>query len=286
MRKFLLSLLLLAGVTTTANLVFAGDAENFPNGREPLYHGTHSSISKYSGALSGQSTYGDSTYIGYSPGNGSAANAWSIRASTTNSGTNNVHRPPKAGCMWNWDPEEAGGNGYINGYTIQPQNVAEYRTAGLDLNVNYAVRTGRFGDIDLRFVGGYLHRLTQIATPGAQSEDQVDQIGRPKFNFVFSPTWTLDRITISYNLRWVDAMRRFPKQATDNSPDYAPAALLRYDEVWQHDVQAQVAVNDAMSFYGGVNNVGDQRPGVDAVDQPISPLGRYFYAGARVRFGR
>ncbi len=180
----------------------------------------------------------------------------------------------------------AQGNGYINGYTIQPQNVAEYRTAGLDLNVNYAVRTGRFGDIDLRFVGGYLHRLTQIATPGAQSEDQVDQIGRPKFNFVFSPTWTLDRITISYNLRWVDAMRRFPKQATDNSPDYAPAALLRYDEVWQHDVQAQVAVNDAMSFYGGVNNVGDQRPGVDSVDQPISPLGRYFYAGARVRFGR
>ena len=120
MRKFLLSLLLLAGAATAANLVFAGDWESFPNGREPLYHGSHSSISNFSGGLHGQSTYGDSTYIGYSPGNGSAANPWSIRASTTTSATTNVHRPPNAGCMWNWDPAgEAGPNGYINGDSLQ-----------------------------------------------------------------------------------------------------------------------------------------------------------------------
>src|SRR5205814_9699345 len=95
--------------------------------REPMYHGSHS-IGKYANALSSQlSTYGDSTYVGYTPGfvgkdftgAPSANNPWSITASTTTAATTNVHRPPKAGCMWNWDPEEAGGNGYPNGDSLQ-----------------------------------------------------------------------------------------------------------------------------------------------------------------------
>ena len=118
MRKFLLSLLLLAGVATTANLVFAGDWENFPNGREPLYHGSHSAVQKYSSTLGSSFGYGDSTYIGYSPGNGSPANPWSIKASTTTAATTDVHRPPKAGCMWQWDPAEAG-NTFINGDSLE-----------------------------------------------------------------------------------------------------------------------------------------------------------------------
>src|SRR5258708_3020990 len=109
------ALILILGLATSAR---AGDGENFPNGREPLYHGSHSSIQKYSNALQSSFGYGDSTYIGYSPGAGSAANPWSIRASITNSGTTNVHRPPKAGCMWNWDPEEIGGDGFINGGSL------------------------------------------------------------------------------------------------------------------------------------------------------------------------
>ncbi len=140
MRKFLLSLLLLAGVATTANQVFAGDGET-PNGRERFYHNSHSSVSKYAGALgTSPTTYGDSTYVGYSPGNGSAANPWSIRASITNAATSNVHRPPAAGCMWNWDPAEAGGNGFINGDTLQgwwPLRF-EFRYSGPTLNLGTA----------------------------------------------------------------------------------------------------------------------------------------------------
>jgi iron complex outermembrane receptor protein len=177
------------------------------------------------------------------------------------------------------------GTGYINGYTVQPQNVARFATAGLDLNVSYVLRTAAAGTFDIRFVGGYLNKLEQIATPGAQIEDQVDQINRPKFNFVFSPTWSLGEVTLSYNLRWSDGTRRFPKLTTDNNADYAAASLLRYKELWQHDVQVQVATDEGVGFYVGVNNLANQRPSVDSVDQPISPLGRYLYAGAKVRFG-
>ena len=54
------------------------------------------------------------------------------------------------------------GTGIINGYTVQPQNVASFRTAGADANIDYLIRT-QAGTIDLRLVGGYpppafLHR--------------------------------------------------------------------------------------------------------------------------------
>ncbi|WP_308813752.1 TonB-dependent receptor domain-containing protein [Sphingomonas sp. GV3] len=174
------------------------------------------------------------------------------------------------------------GTGYINGFSVQPQNVASFRTAGLDVNLSYVVRTSRAGTFDLRFVGGYLDRLEQIATPGAQPEDQVDQPGRPKFNFVASPTWSLDRLTISYNLRWFDRTRRFPKAATDGNPDYAAPDLLRYKELWQHDVQVQYAVAPDFALYGGVNNLTGQKPDVDSYDYPIPSLGRYLYVGVKL----
>lgn len=180
----------------------------------------------------------------------------------------------------------AQGTGFINGFVRQPQNVSQFRTAGLDLNVNYVVRTATLGRFDLRFVGGYLDRLDIVATPGAQVEDQVDQPGRPQFNFVFSPTWTLDRLTLSYNLRWFDRTRRFSRNTTDGNPDYAPANLLRYRELWQHDLQLQYQATDGFGLYGGVNNLSNQKPDEDSYDFPAPSLGRFFYVGARVNFGR
>ena len=177
------------------------------------------------------------------------------------------------------------GTGYISGFTIQPQNVASFRTAGLDLNIAYAIRTGSIGTFDLRFIGGYLDRLDTIQTTGADVEDQVDQPGRPKYNFVFSPTWTLGGLTLGYNLRWFDRTRRFSRNTTDANPDYAPRNLLRYRELWQHDVQLQYELPDGFTFYGGVNNLADRKPNEDSYDQPISSVGRFIYAGAKVRFG-
>lgn len=176
------------------------------------------------------------------------------------------------------------GTGYINGYAVQPQNVAQFSTAGLDVNVSWRVDAGTAGSFDVRFVGGYLHRLDIVATPGAQVEDQVDQQGRPQFNFVFSPTWTRDALTVSYNLRWFDRTRRFPKNTTDANPDIAAPELLRYKELWQHDLQASLQVAEAFSLYGGVINLSNQRPDEDSYDFPVSSRGRYLYAGARLTY--
>ncbi len=177
------------------------------------------------------------------------------------------------------------GTGFINGYVVQPQNVAAFRTAGAELNIAYRFRTARAGAFDIRLVGGYLNKLEQVATPGAITEDNVDQPFRPTYTLTFSPSWTTGALTVSYNLRWQDGVRRFAKVDTDANPSLVDPRHLRYKELWQHDVQTEVAVDERFSFYGGVNNLADQKPDIGfETNVPISPVGRYFYAGAKVRY--
>ena len=178
----------------------------------------------------------------------------------------------------------AQGTGIINGYTVQPENVAGFRTAGLDVNIDYVIRTAGAGTFDVRLVGGYLHRLEFVDSPGAAPRDDVDQPGRPKYNFTFSPTWTLRGLTFSYNLRWLDGTRTVDKLTTDNDPSYAPAAQLRYSELWQHDVQIGYDLPSGMSFYFGVLNLANQQPDPgNAINEPISAVGRYFYTGVKLK---
>jgi outer membrane receptor protein involved in Fe transport len=179
------------------------------------------------------------------------------------------------------------GTGYISGFRVQPQNVAEFATAGLELNAVYRTRIGADTTLDLRLIGGYLDKLTQIATPGADVEDNADQAFRPRYSLTFSPTLTSGPVTLAYNLRWQDGTRRFAKRDTDDNPRFVDPRYFRTKELWQHDVQVDFAATDRFSYYLGVNNLGDQKPDIGfATNVPISPLGRFFYAGARVNFGR
>jgi outer membrane receptor protein involved in Fe transport len=178
------------------------------------------------------------------------------------------------------------GNGYINGFVVQPENVAAFRTAGLEVNAAYQIPTATLGTFDVRLVGGYLHRLEQIATIGADVENNADRPFRPKYNLTFSPTWTLDAAALSYNLRWQNGVRRFNRVTTNDNPTFVDPRYFRFKELWQHDVQVQVQVDDAFTFYTGVNNLGDQRPDIGfETNVPVSPVGRFFYTGIRMNLG-
>ncbi len=175
------------------------------------------------------------------------------------------------------------GTGIINSFVVGPLNVARFHTAGLDINMDYLIRTAQIGTFDVRLVGGYLHKLDQVAIPGAVADNQVDQPFKPRLTANFSPTWTLNAVTVNYNLRWNDATRAFTRAITDASPNYAAPQYLRLKALWQHDAQVKFDIQDRYQFYVGVNNLTDQKPDPASffTNIPISPLGRYYYAGAR-----
>ncbi len=177
----------------------------------------------------------------------------------------------------------AQGTGIINGFVVGPLNVARFHTAGLDINMDYRVRTEQIGTFDVRLVGGFLQKLDLVGIPGAVAENQVDQPFRPRWTANFSPTWTISAFTLNYNLRWNDATRAFSRATTDASPNIAAPQYLRLAALWQHDAQLKFDLQERWQFYVGVNNLTDQKPDPASffTNIPISPLGRYYYAGAR-----
>ncbi|WP_419828142.1 TonB-dependent receptor plug domain-containing protein [Sphingomonas sp.] len=180
----------------------------------------------------------------------------------------------------------ARGTGIINGFRLRPENVAAFRTSGADLNLDYAIRTARVGTFDIRLVGGYLHKLDFVGIPGADVMTRLDTFLQPRWNGNFSPTWTMGRVTVNYNFRFTDGVRLTLPSGAPAPAGYAPDNLLRYSPLLQHDLQVQVETANGFAFYTGVTNLTDQKPDPgNSTNNPISPLGRFLYVGAKVSLG-
>ncbi|EQB10896.1 TonB-dependent receptor domain-containing protein [Sphingobium lactosutens] len=172
--------------------------------------------------------------------------------------------------------------GYINGWFVQPQNVANFRTSGADFKLNYQFETASAGNFALSLVGGYLNKLEFIPTPGATVDVDREEPYYPKWNATGDITWKLDKLTVNYGISWFSKTRRYEIEQTNANPDIAESKYLWYKEKWQHDLYVAYDVDERFRFYVGANNLFDQEPSIASSNYPISYVGRYMYAGAKI----
>lgn len=176
----------------------------------------------------------------------------------------------------------APGTGYISSYFVQPQNVANFRTAGADFKLNYTLRTDRVGSFNFGVVGGYLDRLEFIPTPGATVNIDRQEAYFPKWNVTGDLTWKLDQVTVNYGISWFSKTRRYTLEQLAGNPDIAAPEFQFFKERWQHDLYVAFDVNEKFRLFGGANNLFDQKPDIASSNYPVSFVGRYLYVGARV----
>ena len=179
------------------------------------------------------------------------------------------------------DPE----TGYITGFTVRPDNVASFRTAGLDLAVDYSYATDSAGEFRVQLVGGYLDRLEFVATPGAEVDSDLEEQYYPKYSATFDASWTRGPLTLAYGINWYSETDRFTTETLAGDPDYSDPKYFRVKQKWDHDISVAYDINESINIYAGVNNLFDQKPEFGYSSYPISAMGQYFYAGARVNFG-
>jgi outer membrane receptor protein involved in Fe transport len=180
-------------------------------------------------------------------------------------------------------PAEAGN---IISFTVGPQNVSQFRTSGLDLNLNYRLRTAQMGTFSLNVIGNYLKRLEFIGTPGADPTDSRGTAYAPKYTVNADLTWKMGRFTVNYGLLWFDKTARFSNQTLENNTDVVEDKYKYFKEHWQHDIYAAVDIDKRFTFYGGVNNVFGQKPDIGTSTYPVNSIGRFLYAGAKVKLDK
>ncbi|HEY0147674.1 MAG TPA: TonB-dependent receptor [Allosphingosinicella sp.] len=178
----------------------------------------------------------------------------------------------------------AGFPGAINGFRVQPENVAQFRTSGWDLAANYRTSLGRFGTLNLRAVGNILEKLEFIATPGGAVENSRNRAGAPRHQVNTDVTWAYDKFQLNWGMNYFSKTRVLSYALEESEPDYYPEEFLRYSARFTHDFQLNVNVSNRMSFYGGVNNAFNQKPDFPQFFYPVGAQGRYMYAGARMNF--
>jgi outer membrane receptor protein involved in Fe transport len=174
--------------------------------------------------------------------------------------------------------------GYINRFHVGPENVASFDTEGLDIAFNYRFAPfANFGSFNLKINGNYLHKLEFIPTPGAEVDNDRTEANRPKYSATGDLTWTMGGLSINYGINWFSKTRRYAKEITDANPDRVAPEYLWYKEYWEHQVQLAYNVDRRMSIYLGGNNLLDTKPDVGTSGYPQSAVGRFFYAGVRLK---
>lgn len=182
----------------------------------------------------------------------------------------------------------SGTTGYVSNYFVRPQNVAAFRTQGLDFQVLYNRDLGAIGRLGVRLVGNYLDRLDFVPTPGADRENELLSAAypAPKYSGTLDVTWTKGALSLNYGLNYFSKLRRFTEDQLRANPDISDPKYFFYREKWEHDIQASIAAGDRYSFYFGVNNLTGKVGDVASATTPYGFIGRYFYAGARVALGK
>lgn len=176
--------------------------------------------------------------------------------------------------------------GNITSFTVIPQNVASFATAGLDVNVNYRLETASVGNFNLRVIGNYLDKLEFYGTPGADVTNSRGEAYAPKYTVNADLTWQLNALTLNYGLSWFDKTLRYTNQIMAGNPDIVAPEYKYVKQLWQHDIYASIDVTDRFQFFGGVNNVFGQKPELATLSYPVSAVGRYMFVGARVKLPR
>jgi outer membrane receptor protein involved in Fe transport len=190
--------------------------------------------------------------------------------------------------------ERSGTTGFVSSFEVVPQNVASFRTAGLDVTVQYERSlSDKLGSISLRLSGNYLDRLSIVPSLNAEPEEQAgngpnaDAIvyPAPRWSGTFDLTWTKGPLTVNYGINWWDKTRRASRGQLAANPDYVPKQYRWFREKWDHQLYIAYDIGEEKDFqiYVGVNNLWDRKPDDGSSDYPMDPNGRTFYAGIKAK---
>jgi outer membrane receptor protein involved in Fe transport len=155
-------------------------------------------------------------------------------------------------------------------------NFAKLETSGVDTELTYDMDAFG-GDLRLRANVTFLNDLTEFrsALEPTLGDVETGEMLLPEWSGNLGIRWGLDDLTFDYHARYVgDQTHRLVEESAVASFQNPTTG-----ELWMHDISASWVVNDTLTFYGGIQNVSDEKPFATQPSFPTGIRGRYFFAG-------
>lgn len=170
------------------------------------------------------------------------------------------------------------------GFIVGPENVANFKTAGADFSVRYSFSpSDGLGNFALNLNGGYLDSISFVPSIGAESDNDILEAYNPRWRGSASVDWEIGNFSVNYGVSYFSKTRRFTTEQLTANPDISDPRFFFFKERWEHDIRAAIELDNGFQFYGGVNNLLDEKPSFDQLSYPVSGIGRYLYVGAKIK---
>jgi len=187
-------------------------------------------------------------------------------------------------------------------------NTGKLKVEGVDANIDYSFNLGwglfdGASSVDLRFNGTWTDKFTQ--TPVQEFPDeknlcagtfgQVCGEPRPEFKLIGRTTWNTGPLSLSLRYRFIDSVKDdrvvVPRRLGQAGP--SPSDVARFKIGTQHyfDLSFNYDLLDNVAFFGGANNLFDNKPPLTSVGEQANTfpstfdvIGTELFLGATVRF--
>ncbi|MEO8061724.1 MAG: TonB-dependent receptor [Pseudomonadota bacterium] len=169
-------------------------------------------------------------------------------------------------------------------------NVSNLRTAGVDVQVDWAVDLGAAGKLDLNLLGNWLQKWEIAYLPGLPVIDYRGTIGDnvasafPDYKLLLNAHWQLRDFGAGLRVQYLPQM-------TNKYASYDPFTTVGVPSITYLDANASWRLRDSLELRAGVENLTDEQPPLytAAVQMNTDPstydvLGRRYYLRANMKF--
>ena len=168
-------------------------------------------------------------------------------------------------------------DGGLSDLTSGQINFAQLEAAGVDVAAGYSFDVGEnaFG---IRMVGTWQERLNQFFNPLDLTEvdPEIREISRPEYVGNVTLSWSRDRYGLNFQTNYQSAVA---VAELEDILDGQFGDFGFFDESFVFDVNGTFELNERLSLYAGVNNLGDEEPYITQSAFPVGPRGRFVFAG-------
>jgi iron complex outermembrane receptor protein len=181
--------------------------------------------------------------------------------------------------------------GLISAFTQTGFNIAGYKTDGFDLTVRYGLHPSDFGikrDIGTFNITLIANKLEQsiFTEDVTQPDNRLGDADYPEWQGTLNIAWHYNNWTVDYGYTATSRTRRFDRDVRKNDATYVAPNLFDYPGVNLSDLQIRYDNSKKWAVFVGANNLFNQQPAIADPEpsEPVSPLGRFFYAGVEKTF--
>ncbi len=182
-------------------------------------------------------------------------------------------------------------NANTGGFTGLQQillNFARSETSGVEASVQYRFDLGEH-NFTLNGSGTWVEKLNNFPDPLDLTfvDPELGELQRPEWAARGSATWDWKGLSLTWSTTWLDrqALRsvEIENVGTTGNDTFSPENGLASD-TFIHDASFNYEASDKFTLYGGVNNIFNKRPFITEQAFPVSPVGTFFFLGARASY--